>query len=190
MSFKPGIIYIVPMGPFDLSDLGKIAENIEKQFEVEAIIFENQGLPHYALDAVRHQYNSNLILKNLLEVCPPRVLKVLGITVVDLFNPIFSFVFGEAQFGGKCAVISNFRLQTLSDGQVQPGCPSLVDRMEKEAVHELGHTFGIGHCSDPACVMSFSKKLERADAKLAVMCPACRNLLSWYMEHGPVPTLA
>ena len=190
MSLKPGIIHMVPMGPFDLSDLGKIAKSIEKQFEVEVITLENQGLPHYALDAVRHQYNSNLILKKLLDVCPPRVLKILGITVVDLFNPIFSFVFGEAQFGGKCAVISNFRLQTLPDGQVQPGRPSLADRMEKEAVHELGHTFGMGHCSDPACVMSFSKKLQRADAKLAVMCPACRDLLSWYMEHGPALNLA
>ena len=190
MSLQPGIIYMVPMGPFDPNDLGKIARSIEKQFEVEAIVLENQGLPHYALDAVRHQYNSNLILKKLLDVCPPRVLKILGITVVDLFNPIFSFVFGEAQFGGKCAVISNFRLQTLSDGPAQPGCPSLVDRMEKEAVHELGHTFGLGHCSDPACVMSFSKKLQRADVKLAAMCPACRNLLLWYMEHGSASNLA
>ncbi len=190
MSLQPGIIYMVPMGPLDPSDLGKIAECIEKQFEIEAIVLENQGLPDYARDAVRHQYNSNLILKKLLDVCPPQVLKVLGITVVDLFNPIFSFVFGEAQFGGKCAVISSFRLQTLSEGQVQPGCPSVVERMEKEAVHELGHTFGIGHCSDPACVMSFSKKLQRADAKLAVMCPVCRNLLLWYMEHGPVSHLA
>ncbi len=178
------IIYIVPLGPCDLDDLGKMAESIEEQFEIEVRIAENHGIPDSALDRVRNQYNSNLILQYLLEICPPDALRVLGVTQFDLFSPIFSFVFGEAQFEGRSAVMSTFRLQGPPEGQRQARCPPLLDRMEKEAVHELGHTFGLSHCVDPDCVMNYSKGVECADRKFAVFCAACRDLLMWRLESG------
>jgi len=62
--------------------------------------------------------------------------------------------------------------------------PPLSDRLEKEALHELGHTFGLRHCADSDCVMSYSKGVQCADRKFAVFCPACRDLMLWYMETG------
>jgi archaemetzincin len=179
----PGIIYIVPLGCHETDNLEIMAGGIEEQFELETQVLPHRDLPETARDPARQQYNSNIILRILIETAPPDALKVLGVTDVDLFSPIFSFVFGEAQFDGKCAVISTFRLRGLPENP-QPRCPPLLDRMEKEAVHELGHTFGLRHCADPDCVMSYSKGVQCADRKFGVFCPACRDLMLWHRETG------
>jgi archaemetzincin len=175
------VIYIVPMGNLSDEYLADMAESIGAQFGLRVKVTANLGTPTYALDAVRQQYNSNLILKKLLDFHAPDGLKVLGVTHVDLFSPIFSFVFGEAQFGGRCTVISSFRLHVDTGKDVSPGCPSLISRLEKEAIHELGHTFGLRHCADPDCVMHYSSGLECADRKFAFFCRACRDLMLWHM---------
>jgi archaemetzincin len=181
MIVRPRFIYIIPLGNDGEEYAGAIAENIREQFGLEVKVGENQGIPDYALNPVRKQYNSNLIIKRLLEICPPDALKILGVTSFDLFSPIFSFVFGEAQFRGKCAVISSYRLQGNSNGRIETACPPLANRLEKEAVHELGHTFGLRHCSDPDCVMHYSIGVQCADRKFAYFCRACRDMMLWHL---------
>jgi archaemetzincin len=174
-------IYLVPLGGEIVEHLADVAESIQEQFGLKVKIEEDRGLPHFAQDSVRQQYNSNIILKSLIDSCPPDGLKILGITPVDLFSPIFSYVFGEAQFGGKGALVSSFRLQGNGVGPTANGCPPLVSRLEKECLHELGHTFGLRHCSDPDCLMHYSVGVECADRKFAFFCPACRDLMIWHM---------
>lgn len=175
----PGVIYIVPFfrEPMD-GLLAGMAEGIEEQFEINVVILENGEIPSFAYDPIRKQFNSNLLLAALDEMAPSDSLKVLGVTEVDLFSPVFSYVFGEALLGGKCAIISSFRLH--GPVRSKPRCPPLLDRLEKEAVHELGHTFGLRHCADSSCVMSFSKGVQCADRKFAVFCAACRDLMLWF----------
>ena len=174
-------IYLVPLG--DISDeyLKSISEGIEEQFGLPVKITSNQGLPVYALDSVRQQYNSNLIIKKLLDEAAADALKILGVTNADLFNPIFSFVFGEAQFKGRCAVISSYRLIGNPESESGIHCPPLINRLEKEAIHELGHTFGLKHCMDPDCVMQYSVGVACADRKFSFFCPACRELMLWHL---------
>jgi archaemetzincin len=175
-------IYLVPLGDMRDDYLRILAESIEEQFGLPVTITRNYGLPLYALDPVRQQYNSNLILKRLLDESPPDAIKVLGVTDVDLFNPIFSYVFGEAQFNRKCAVVSSYRLRGNPEHTLPPGCPPLLNRLEKEAIHELGHTFGLRHCSDPDCVMKYSVGLACADRKFSFFCPTCRELVLWHFQ--------
>jgi len=181
MNNQPQFIYVVPIGEVDDEYLTSIAESIEENFGQPVKITPKQGLPAHALDAVRDQYNSNLILKDLLDSAPCDALKVLGVTTVDLFNPIFAFVFGEAQFKGKGAVISSYRLHGNPPSNSTVGCPPLLSRLEKEAIHELGHTFGLKHCTDPDCVMQYSVGLECADRKFSYFCPTCRELMLWHL---------
>jgi archaemetzincin len=174
-------IYVVPLGDIMYEYLEGIAESIEEQFGLPVTITPNQGLPDYALDIARQQYNSNVILQKLIHDIAPDGLKILGVTNVDLFNPIFAYVFGEAQFKGKGAVISSYRLIGNPENEAKPGCPPLLNRLEKEAVHELGHTFGLRHCLDPDCVMNYSVGVECADRKFSYFCRACRELMLWHL---------
>jgi archaemetzincin len=182
MIIRPRFIYVLPLGDENNEYLEGIGENIREQFGLDVVIGEDQGVPQYALHPARNQYNSNLIIKKLLESCPPDALKILGVTAFDLFSPIFSFVFGEAQFCGKCAVISSYRLRGNPNQDAASSCPPLAHRLEKEAIHELGHTFGLRHCSDPDCVMNYSGGVQCADRKFAFFCRACRDLMLWHLS--------
>jgi archaemetzincin len=54
-----------------------------------------------------------------------------------------------------------------------PNPDRFLNRVVKEAVHELGHTWGLGHCDSPTCVMHHSESVEDADAKNEGFCRTC-----------------
>jgi len=100
--------------------------------------------------------------------------RVLGVTLVDLYIPILTFVFGEAQLQGSCALVSGHRLRQEFYGL--PTNPSLFrERLLKEAVHELGHTLTLAHCEDFECVMAPSHGVEWIDLKASSFCRGCRS---------------
>lgn len=47
-----------------------------------------------------------------------------------------------------------------------------------EAVHELGHTWGLTHCPNSHCVMHFSNTLADTDVKGSTFCPRCQLQLN------------
>jgi archaemetzincin len=133
----------------------------------------------YAWDAARGQFYSTAILQRLERACDGGA-RVLGVTACDLFVPVLTFVFGEAQLEGNCAAVSMARLHEEFYGM--PERQGLLrDRLVKEAVHELGHTFGLRHCANWRCVMSSSHAVERLDVKGADFCLRCRKPV--FNEH-------
>ena len=124
-------------------------------------------------DADRNQYYSTAILQRLDLDSDPGT-RVLGVTSCDLYVPVLTFVFGEAQLEGNCAVASLARLREEFYG-LPPREELSRERLLKEAVHELGHTFGLRHCNDWRCVMSSSHGVERVDVKGSEFCGVCRK---------------
>lgn len=124
----------------------------------------------------RQQYSSMDILLGLarLEASPDS--KVLGLASVDLFIPILTFVFGQAQLNNRNALMSTYRLN-----QGYYGLPEdeelFYDRCEKEALHEIGHTFGLLHCHRFDCIMYLSNAIDQVDLKSNRFCDSCRGLL-------------
>jgi archaemetzincin len=106
---------------------------------------------------------------------------VLGFTDQDLFIPILTYVFGEAQLGGSAAVVSTAR---LGEGTDRFGRRLLVERLAKEAVHEVGHAFGLVHCGHEHCVMSRSPAVREVDEKGGGLCAECRAQLE-DLSGGP-----
>jgi len=131
----------------------------------------------FALNEYRGQYHSSAILKALVERSANWSGRTLGITTLDLFVPILTFVFGEAQLEGDCAVVSIHRLREEFYG-LPARAGLLFERVVKESVHELGHTFGLRHCFDWRCVMASSYGVERIDVKSAEFCGRCHKTVS------------
>jgi archaemetzincin len=139
--------------------------------------------PADAFDARRGQHSSTRILA-WLQDRHEGAHRVLGVTDADLFIPILTFVFGEAQLGGRAAVVSTAR---LGDTPLIPGeAARIALRLQKEAVHELGHTFGLLHCADARCAMARSPSLRHVDAKSTALCRACRARTRELSENGDV----
>lgn len=125
-------------------------------------------------DESRGQYNSTSLIDVLQQNhTPPKVLAVVG---EDLFIPILTYVFGEAELGGHAAVVSYHRLQNERYG-LPPDSVLLFKRVYKESLHELGHVFGLIHCLSQDCVMHTSTYVEDIDIKGDAFCPDCRTHL-------------
>jgi archaemetzincin len=152
--------------------VARIRSMIEETFGCPVRVWTSRDRPVDTLDARRQQHSSTRILQWLARHRPPAALKVIALTDVDLFIPILTFVFGEAQLNGPAAVVSAARL--LPDRSTL-GQRVLAARLAKECVHELGHTFGLIHCDSPGCVMMRSVNALDVDAKTASFCESCWN---------------
>lgn len=103
--------------------------------------------------------------------------KVLGICNLDAYSENFNFIFGEAQYQGRISAIYLPRLGQEFYG-LSPNDPLFFQRAAKEAVHELGHSFGLAHCTLPSCVMYFSNSLSDTDEKGKEFCGRCKLALA------------
>jgi archaemetzincin len=134
-------------------------------------------LPPESFEARRNQYYSTMILKEMLGNVPRDALKLLGVTDKDLCIPILTYVFGEAQVGGTAAVVSLARLRQEHYG-LAPDRPLLLERLRKESLHELGHTFGLFHCPSRECVMYLSNTVVDVDTRGRDFCTGCQSIVS------------
>ena len=171
------MIRLVPLGGVALPLMDELAADLARRLrlgcrvEPAALEIANAFLPG------REQYHSTVLLERL--ETRPRLPGdfLLGVIAEDLCVPILTFVFGEGQLGGACAVVSTYRLD-----ETRYGLPSNAGlsqaRLVKEALHELGHVFGLRHCPDWNCVMSSSHSVERIDLKSSEFCAVCRARLT------------
>ena len=124
-----------------------------------------------AYNPQRKQYFSSKLLASLKK--SQRDERVVGIADVDLYVPRLNFVFGEADIVSGTAIVSLCRLRQEYYG-LAPDEALFLERATKEIVHELGHTFGLGHCPNNKCVMHFSNSLADTDVKEVSFCSSCR----------------
>ena len=149
---------------------------VEDVLGLEASVYGSPLDPAFAFDGKRNQYSSTLLLKRLVEMRPARAYRVLGITEGDLYIPMLSFVFGQAQVGGPAALVSVARLR--QEFYRLPVDEELLgERIQKEVLHELGHTLSLIHCPEPSCVMSLATGVSQVDRKSVQYCGSCRAVM-------------
>jgi archaemetzincin len=168
-------IVLVAVGNINQEVMEWLKKELNKVFKKRVLIGDGMNEPHYAFHKERKQYLSTTILTAILERKKHTPYeKILGILDHDLYVPELNFVFGEAS--GKAAVISFTRLRQ-SFYKLPEDQELFRRRVLTEALHELGHTFGLGHCENPRCVMFFSNSLMDTDRKGSEFCQKCRSHL-------------
>lgn len=169
-------IGVLPIGQVDEAALLRICEGLTKTFPDTTCVMVDANTPllQETFDEKRRQYQSHTILSEVQSyaVQNPDLNRVLGVVDADIFVPEMNFVFGEAACPGKAALISLLRLRPEFYGDT-PNIELFLERALKEAVHEVGHTLGLRHCSRPSCVMHFSNSIADTDIKQSVFCDRC-----------------
>jgi len=174
-SASPNTILISPVGQFDPALIEAVAQGIQRVFGLISAVSPLISDLAFAFDPKRGQYHSTPILDKLAASAPSWALKVLALTQVDLFIPILTHVYGEAQLGGRACIVSLFR---LNEGPSVLHAPQLhVERLVKEAIHELGHTFRLRHCPSLVCLMHYCRSEADVDHKSDQLCRYCQVLL-------------
>ena len=165
-------LYLVAIGTVPEEALDWIENTASEWFPLPIRRLAALSVPGAAYDAKRGQYQSVEIMKMLAQHAPNDGSRVLGVTDVDLAIPMLTFLFGQAQFDGPIAVVSLCRLHQKFYGL--PAQASLLrERTAKEVLHEMGHTFGLAHGSEPKCAMSLATHIELVDAKAEEYCSRC-----------------
>ncbi|MEA2089918.1 MAG: archaemetzincin family Zn-dependent metalloprotease [Thermoproteota archaeon] len=173
-------VAVLPVGCVDFNVLQGVRRGLRKGFPgVRCVVVEKvMSLPENGYDRARRQYCSTILLRMIRQFAEGiEVDRVLGVADVDLYAYGLNFVFGEAENPGKTAIISLYRLRPTFYGQ-PPNKMLLVQRAVKEAVHEVGHTFGLKHCDNRSCVMFFSNSIGMVDTKNSKFCRRCSRALN------------
>ncbi len=175
-------LYVLPFGSIEEPVLHAIERTAAETFGGEIKRLPPAEEPSSGFDPQSRQYSASTLLRHLINTTPADAVKIVGVTRYDLFIPMLSFVFGFAQVNGPAAVISLARLrQEFYSLPANVGLLSL--RAAKEAVHELGHCFGLFHCPDRSCAMALSTTVQGVDGKLPDLCPACSMMLSDHVSQ-------
>jgi archaemetzincin len=157
-------------------EIERLRDQLEARFLTKVNVSPSDFDCRDFLDLHRNQYSSSAIIERLEQDLPTAASKVLAVTGLDLYIPVLTFVFGEARLNGQCAVVSSYRLDNKFYGL--PDDPALLqERLLKEAIHELGHTYGLFHCHNPECVMKSSTYVEEIDFKSSLFCDKCWDKL-------------
>jgi archaemetzincin len=156
----PASINILNATPLSLRELEHIVKSVQSIFELP-VFARNERLDlEQAYDPTRRQFNSTVLLAQTLLKPNPNKNKLIPIVNVDLYVPILTYVFGEAQLNGTAAIVSMHRLSNVYYG-IPNDHKLMLTRLEKEIVHELGHTFGLIHCHQSTAKLTITGTKRR-----------------------------
>jgi len=167
------LLQLLPIGDLDTRLLNALGSGMASILRIPCEIATTRIDPEFAYHGERQQYHSSELLHAMQAHVTTESWRVLGVTTVDLYIPILTFVFGEAQMGGPCGLVSAHRLRQEFYG-LPTDSEILRQRLLKEAVHEIGHTLSLTHCDDSQCVMAPSHAVEWIDLKASSLCEPCQ----------------
>jgi archaemetzincin len=153
--------------------LDEAQRSVQELFRCDSTPSAPLLIPEGALDTRRNQYSSVAFMLALARIEFGESDRVIGVTECDLFIPMLTFVFGQAQLRGRVALVSIARLRPAFYGAA-PDDELLRLRLRKEVGHEVGHSLGLIHCPDRDCLMSLATSIQDVDRKTADFCGSCR----------------
>ena len=170
-----GEVVLVALGPFPAAQLDAIEEHLKRYAAVDVRRLEPLALPSEAWTAKRKRYRAERLLDFLEAQIPgtPMTTRILGLTSVDISTskpPHDDWgIFGLGNMPGQAAVVSTFRLKKKARDAAH-----VQRRLNNTALHEVGHTFGLDHCTEALCPMQDAEgSIANTDAANDVFGPEC-----------------
>ena len=174
-------ITLVAHGRFGKEFLDHLAYDVQVVFGIPAEVapFFHDITPYFNPD--RKQYDANKLLQLVHSEYARESYKTIGLFQVDLFIPVLTYIFGQAQYKGNAGIASVYRLRNEQYGMASDE-KLLFERFRKIVIHELGHSFGLIHCHVPICVMRPGAYVEDIDMKKHFFCNKCNGELVKALE--------
>ena len=170
------LIKIIPIQFAEVEILESIMPVLNQHFQTQVILGNMSRIDlNPFFNPVRSQYDANEIIATLSQAATGST-KIIGITDLDLYIPVLSYIFGQAYLGGSTALVSGYRLYNSRYGLAED-MDLFRQRLTKCMIHELGHAFGLIHCHTPDCVMPSTTYVEEMDQKTTNMCSSCLKQL-------------
>jgi archaemetzincin len=174
-AIKQKEVSLLPYQGFDTSLIPYIQQAVAKFYHCSISILPTQPLPSFAYYQSRNRYKADSLLVYQQKMAGKRI--IVGLTHQDIStshdnHPDWG-VFGLGYCPGQACVISTWRLVTNSKAQLQ-------ERLQKVVLHELGHNFGLPHCTsnEPSCLMNDAKgTMAQVDRERFWLCNACKQRL-------------
>lgn len=174
---KASKIILHPCGYFDTKVLEILSEDIKVYFNCQSELAICSLDMSTFYNPSRRQYDANKLIYSLSHLATDNTVKVMGILRVDLYVPILTYIFGQAELGGNIGLASLYRLRNELYG-LEIDNNLLTERFRKVVLHETGHLFGLIHCHTPGCLMRSSTYVEDLDQKELRFCHSCSKQLS------------
>lgn len=179
----PTTIGLVEVGRFSRAAARVVAANLLAVLGVHVETLAPLDVPVEAFLPARRQYDARLVLKFCAPLLRGDLRSLLVLTEIDLCSPILTYVYGEAELGGRLAVVSTARLGEGGDGE-PISLDRFLERLVKVALHETAHTLSLYHCETPACLMRFSPGIRHLDGLDLCFCTRCEFMLRKAMGNG------
>jgi archaemetzincin len=171
-----GVVILLPLRSFPDDLLDEIETTLERELHVEVRRHAVEPLPRSAWYAPRKRYRADRLIEHLLGFVEgfPQTTRVLGLTEVDISTTNGEIpdwgIFGLGYAPGQSAVVSSFRLKRRTKNRAH-----FRFRVANTALHEVGHTFGLQHCTEDRCPMRDAEgSIASTDASNGFLGPQCQ----------------
>lgn len=171
------MILLVPIGPVPIYLISWLQDNLGGFLDRRVETGRAVPLPKDGYDSSRQQYKGEAVIK-ILQSCrqPGQAERIVGLIDQDCYSGELNFILGQAVSGGRETFVALPRLRPSCSGMEEDKA-LFRQRVLKEIIHELGHSWGLPHCGRPQCVMYFSNSVADTDEKNPEFCSECSEKL-------------
>ena len=185
---QESFIAIQPFEEFSSKEAKMIQQEIAEFYHANVTLLKPIELPKNAYVNVKSsRYRADSLIRFLRKNIDRSYDFVIGLTNKDISTtkysnrstktikePIYKYadwgIFGLAFMPGKSCIVSTFRLKEKN----------FRSRFIKICCHELGHNFGLPHCSDKSCIMQdAAETIKTIDNVKLNLCNSCKNKIGF-----------